>query len=75
MELKDFIKDQLESGNVIKFEGELDHEYTLMEKIDNIFYKITSRIRSLWYVWKEVGLKMSIAKNFRHIKFVRKLLG
>ena len=75
MELKDVIKAELESGNVIKLSGQLDHEYTLVEKIDNIFYKITSRIRSLWYVTVEEGIVPSIRKNFRHVKLVRKLLG
>ena len=75
MELKDVIKAELESGNVIKLEGQLDHEMTIIEKIDNLFYKITSRIRSVWYVTVEEGLVPSIRKNFRHVKFVRKLLG
>ena len=75
MELKDVIKAELESGNMIKLEGQLDHEMTIIEKIDNLFYKITSRIRSLWYVMVEEGLTPSIRKNFRHVKFVRKLLG
>ena len=75
MELKDYIKSELESGNVIKLEGQLDYEYTLAERLSNFVYSVTSRIRSILYVAKEQGLKKSIAKNFRHIKFVRKLLG
>ena len=75
MELKDYIKSELESGNVIKLSGQLDHEYTLAERLSNFVYSVTSRIRSLWYVTVEEGIVPSIRKNFRHVKLVRKLLG
>ena len=75
MELKDVIKAELEAGNVVKLEGQLDHELTLAERLNNFVYSVTSRIRSVWYVMVEEGLIPSIRKNFRHVKIVRKLLG
>ena len=75
MELKDYIKSELESGNVIKLSGQLDHEYTLAERVSNVVYAITARIRSVWYVTVEEGIVPSIRKNFRQGKLVRKLLG